>query len=185
MLERPNLSDEQIQHSLHEAYRLTLTQVTFLPIGYDMSASVFRVQATDDHTYFLKAKTGEIKIAQIRTLILFQLTDQAAGHLIHYWPIRTGRLWGEKTGSLFALLKMRCAFQIQNWSAHTIGEPLLKFGFEACLPRVQAAQHDASLIVTLHLPDAIGVLPNGLSIVLRYTFCFKLGMVHRAMIVFC
>ena len=63
MLERPNLSDEQIQHSLHEAYRLTLTQVTFLPIGYDMSASVFRVQATDGHIYFLKAKTGEINPA--------------------------------------------------------------------------------------------------------------------------
>jgi len=57
MLERPHLSDEVIAHCLQENYGISVAQIAFLPIGYDATASVFRVDAIDGRAYFLKAKS--------------------------------------------------------------------------------------------------------------------------------
>jgi hypothetical protein len=51
MLERPDLADETIGHCLHEYYGLVAQAIPFLPIGYDATAWVFRVEAADHASY--------------------------------------------------------------------------------------------------------------------------------------
>jgi spectinomycin phosphotransferase len=57
MLEKPNLSDDQIISTLNHHYNLRVSGLEFLPIGYDASAWVYRVE-TDEKRYFLKVKKG-------------------------------------------------------------------------------------------------------------------------------
>ena len=59
MLERPSLTDAQITQVLSERYRLNIAKITFLPIGYDMQSSVFKVETDTNANYFLKAKTSD------------------------------------------------------------------------------------------------------------------------------
>ena len=60
MLQKPNLSDDKIVSCLRESYGLTVTELEFLPIGYDMSAWVYRTGADDGETYFLKVRKGPV-----------------------------------------------------------------------------------------------------------------------------
>lgn len=58
MLTPPALSTDAIIAYVRDAYGLRICQATFLPIGADVNAAVYRV-ATDDGTpYFLKLKRG-------------------------------------------------------------------------------------------------------------------------------
>ena len=65
MLERPALSDEAITHCLQDNYGISAERIAFLPIGYDATASVFRVDATDGRAYFLKAKSVPVAEATL------------------------------------------------------------------------------------------------------------------------
>ncbi len=66
MLERPALSDDSIRHSLLVNYGISAAQIEFLPIGYDATASVFRVIGGDGTDYFLKTKTVPVAPAPLR-----------------------------------------------------------------------------------------------------------------------
>jgi hypothetical protein len=63
MLERPDLADETIGQCLHEHYGLVTQAITFLPIGYDATVWVFRVEAADHVSYFLKVKCVPVTAA--------------------------------------------------------------------------------------------------------------------------
>lgn len=65
MLERPDLSDAAIVACLRDSYRMAAGAITFLPIGYDATASVFRVDTTDRGCYFLKAKSVPLRTAPL------------------------------------------------------------------------------------------------------------------------
>jgi spectinomycin phosphotransferase len=56
MLEKPNLSDEQIVSRLQEEYNLHVTELTFLPIGADSRTAVYRVFTEERVAYFLKLR---------------------------------------------------------------------------------------------------------------------------------
>lgn len=58
MLTPPALSTDAIIACLRDAYGLRICQVTFLPIGADVNAAVYRVTADDGAPYFLKLKRG-------------------------------------------------------------------------------------------------------------------------------
>ena len=71
MLEKPDLPDNLINKSVQAEYGLDITQVTFLPLGYDMNTAVFRVDTHDGATYFLKLRKGlfdQITVAAPRFL---------------------------------------------------------------------------------------------------------------------
>jgi spectinomycin phosphotransferase len=55
MIEKPNVTDEQIISAAQENYSIPITGVEFLPLGLDSSAWAYRVEAEDD-TYFLKLR---------------------------------------------------------------------------------------------------------------------------------
>ncbi|MEZ4670957.1 MAG: aminoglycoside phosphotransferase family protein [Anaerolineae bacterium] len=59
MLEKPALSDVQIITSLSERYAIPVDALSFLPIGNDATAWVYRVES-GGLTYFLKVKHGAI-----------------------------------------------------------------------------------------------------------------------------
>lgn len=59
MLEKPNLSDAQIQTCLNASFGLTIQNLEFLPIGYDAYAWVYRIDAINQQ-YFLKVRKGTV-----------------------------------------------------------------------------------------------------------------------------
>jgi spectinomycin phosphotransferase len=65
MLERPPISDDTIHRCMRENYGISAAAITFLPIGYDSTASVFRVDAADGKIWFLKAKSVPVAAASL------------------------------------------------------------------------------------------------------------------------
>ncbi len=60
MLEKPNLPDVKIAECLRDSYGLAVTDIAFLPIGYDASAWAYRVAAVSGQRYFLKLRRGTV-----------------------------------------------------------------------------------------------------------------------------
>jgi spectinomycin phosphotransferase len=66
MLTPPDLSPDVIAAYVRDAYRVGVTHVTFLPIGADADAAVYRLDSADRTAYFLKlrrARFDEIAVA--------------------------------------------------------------------------------------------------------------------------
>ena len=91
MLEKPDVQDERIAACLRDEYGLRARQVTFLPLGVDLNAAVYRVAADDETPYFVKLRRGvfdEICVALPRFLC-----DQGIAQIIAPLATRTGQLW--------------------------------------------------------------------------------------------
>ena len=58
MLTPPGLAATTIIGCLHDHYGLRISQVIFLPIGADTNSAVYRIDADDDTSYFLKLRRG-------------------------------------------------------------------------------------------------------------------------------
>lgn len=58
MLEKHPLSDLLIISSLNANYGIQVATLTFLPLGADMNASVYRADTVDQKSYFIKLKHG-------------------------------------------------------------------------------------------------------------------------------
>ena len=57
MIEQP-LSDQRIIDCLNTDYGIKVAKLTFLPLGADMNASVYKAEAHDQSSYFIKLKRG-------------------------------------------------------------------------------------------------------------------------------
>ena len=91
MLEKSNLPDEAIITSVQEAYGLEVVQVSFLPLGADVNAAVYRLQAMDGKTYFAKLKRGNF--SEIAVTLPRFLRDQGIEQIIAPLRTQTGQLW--------------------------------------------------------------------------------------------
>ncbi len=72
MLVKQPLSDQLIIDCLNTNYNIKVIRLTFLPLGADMNASVYKVEAHDQSSYFVKIKRGhhhDIGIAVVGLLI--------------------------------------------------------------------------------------------------------------------
>ena len=58
MLEKRALSDLLIISCLNTHYGIEVASLTFLPLGADMYASVYKAQSLDQKSYFIKLKHG-------------------------------------------------------------------------------------------------------------------------------
>jgi spectinomycin phosphotransferase len=58
MLEKNALSDQTIIKCLNTNYGIAVTTLTFLPIGADTNASIYKAQTFDQTSYFIKLKLG-------------------------------------------------------------------------------------------------------------------------------
>jgi len=58
MIEKPNITDEEIISALWKNYLVPAARVKFLPVGNDSSAWAYRVDSEDGSSYFLKIRKG-------------------------------------------------------------------------------------------------------------------------------
>ena len=65
------LSDQRIIDCLNTDYGIEVATLTFLPLGADMNASVYKAETHDQTSYFVKLKRGhhhDISIAIVELL---------------------------------------------------------------------------------------------------------------------
>ena len=71
MLEKQSLADQRIIDYLNTYYGIEVVKLTFLPLGADMNASVYKAEAHNQLSYFVKLKLGhhhDIGIAVVELL---------------------------------------------------------------------------------------------------------------------
>ena len=95
MLEKPDIQEEKIVACLQEEYGLLGIQVTFLPLGADPHAAVYRAITAEGTAYFVKLRWGVFDETVV-TLPKF-LRDQGIGQIIAPLPTKTGQLWANLT----------------------------------------------------------------------------------------
>ena len=91
MLEKPDLQDERIIACLRDDYELPIVRVTFLPLGVDRNAAVYRVVADDGMSYFVKLRRGVFD--EITLAVPKFLSDQGIKQIIAPLTTNTGQLW--------------------------------------------------------------------------------------------
>ena len=91
MLEKPDLDDQQLIVCLQQAYALDIMQISFLALGADFNAAVYRARATDDSEYFVKLRSGPFNETSL-TLPTF-LHAHGAGYIIAPLQTQTGAPW--------------------------------------------------------------------------------------------
>ena len=89
MLEKPNLPDSQLIAGLRAGYGLAVTTLEFLPIGYDASAWLYRVNA--DQPYFLKLKRGPFYLPSVT--VPHYLKTSGIEPVVAPLPTTSGDLW--------------------------------------------------------------------------------------------
>ncbi len=93
MLERPNITDEAIAAGMLGLYGLAVNDVTFLPIGYDVQSSAFKLQAQDGKSYFLKLRSGNFIPITVKVPEL--LSSLGINGIIPILKTRSGASWGK------------------------------------------------------------------------------------------
>ena len=91
-----DLPDDTLDAGLRTHYGLAVTAVTFLPLGQDSSAWVYRVRTADDASYFLKVRTSVANAPSL--LVPRYLHDHGVAQVIAPLPTTTGTLWAEVAG---------------------------------------------------------------------------------------
>ncbi len=91
MLEPPAVSDEAILASVRASYGITVAGLTFLPIGDDSATWVYRLDAANGGSYFLKLRKGAANEPSF--VVPRHLHDQGVTHVMAALPTSTGALW--------------------------------------------------------------------------------------------
>lgn len=91
MLEKPNVPDDQIIACLRHLYGLPITAITFLPLGVDVNAAVYRAGAADGTAYFVKLRRGPFQEAYAHLIRL--LADAGIEAIIPPLVTQSGSLW--------------------------------------------------------------------------------------------
>jgi spectinomycin phosphotransferase len=90
MLEKPNIPDEAIIFHLQEEYGLSVTALTFLPLGADSRTAVYRVTA--DRAYFLKLRKNFDKVI---VLVPLFLKESGLQEILVPYKTKSGRRWAD------------------------------------------------------------------------------------------
>lgn len=85
MIEKQSFSDQLIVDCLNTVYGIKVAALTFIPLGADRDASVYKAQAYDQSSYFVKLKRGYHN--DISTIIQLLLHDAGIQQIIS--PIKT------------------------------------------------------------------------------------------------
>jgi spectinomycin phosphotransferase len=101
MLTPPAISADTIIAHVRESYRLGIRRVTFLPIGADANAAVYRVEAEDGKPYFLKLKRGTFD--DVAVAISAFLHARGIRHVMAPIETATHGLWARGHGFAWML----------------------------------------------------------------------------------
>jgi spectinomycin phosphotransferase len=102
MLEKPALEDEQIINRLQEEYGLSIEIISFLPLGADVSSSVYRAITIDKEYYFVKLRKGGL-FKKSSVVIPNFLSTSGMKQVIPPLKTKTGQLWINITHFIAAL----------------------------------------------------------------------------------
>lgn len=91
-----DLSDDMLRTSLGARYGLVVADLTFLPLGQDSSAWVYRVETATCAPYFLKVRRRVTNPPSL--LVSRYLHDQGVPQVIAPLPTNTQTLWTEVEG---------------------------------------------------------------------------------------
>ena len=91
MLEKPDLAEELIRRCLRDEYGLTDVDVAFLPLGVDVNAAAYRVDAPGGEAYFLKLRRGAFDARSVELPKL--LSDEGVRQVLGPVVTSEGRLW--------------------------------------------------------------------------------------------
>jgi len=80
MLVKPPISDQRVIDCLHTYYGIKVATLTFLPLGADTNASVYKAEARDQSSYFIKLKHGHHH--DIGIAVVGLLHDAGIQHII-------------------------------------------------------------------------------------------------------
>jgi spectinomycin phosphotransferase len=91
MRDDPGLDRARIAAAVEEQYGIPVRAVTWLPVGYDLNAAAYRIDAADGTAWFLKIRFGPAQ----ETALAVQQALIAAGipNLLPPRPARSGALW--------------------------------------------------------------------------------------------
>ncbi len=145
MLTPPAIATSDIAARLGEWYDLPVLAVTFLPLGADEFAAVYRVEAADGAAWFLKLRRGAF--AAVSVAVPAWLRASGITGVMAPVPTTAGRLWASAHGYTWILYPF---FEGANGYATPLTEAQWPvFG------RVLAAIHGASLP-----PDLAALVPR-------------------------
>jgi len=91
MLEKPDLQEQLIISRLLDEYCLQASELTFLPLGVDVNAAVYRL-VTDGEIYFLKLRKGEFD--EMTVAVPQFLKSLGIAHILAPLPTQKGKMWG-------------------------------------------------------------------------------------------
>ncbi len=92
MREPLKLANTAIIAALHTHYAISITTLTFLPLGADSGSAAYRVQTADGATYFLKVRTGA-GFSLPSLVVPRYFHDQGVPHIAAPLPTTSGALW--------------------------------------------------------------------------------------------
>jgi spectinomycin phosphotransferase len=101
MLTPPDLSTDSIIAFVRASYGLRIRQVAFLPIGADIDAAVYRLEAEDNSAYFLKLKRGNF--AEIAVALPALLNARGIRHVMAPIATAASQMWASEQGFTWIL----------------------------------------------------------------------------------
>ncbi len=90
MLEKPAINDEILIRCLNDGYGKEIRAVSFLPIGADVNTAVYRAQASDNTSYFVKLRRGTSSVAAV--VVPTFLAESGMKHVIPALRTQNGGL---------------------------------------------------------------------------------------------
>jgi spectinomycin phosphotransferase len=94
MLEKPAIRDEDIVECVQTAYRATVIDITFLPLGADINTAIYRANTDDGAVYFVKLRHGSFD--EISVALPKWLSEQGIAQIIAPLATDTGQLWASR-----------------------------------------------------------------------------------------
>lgn len=139
MLTPPDLSTGAISARVGDVYGLTIRQVTFLPLGADVNAAVYRLDAHDGAAYFLKLRRGDFD--EVGVDVPAFLRAQGIQQVMAPLATRSSGLWTVAHGFTWILYPF-----MEGDNGYHVALPLAQWKtFGACLRAIHATELPAEL----------------------------------------
>jgi spectinomycin phosphotransferase len=90
MLDKPSILDTSLIECLHDRYALPIQQISFLPLGADRNTAVYRADAEEGASYFVKLRRDDFN--EMSLILPKLLRDQGIPHIISPLAVRDGRI---------------------------------------------------------------------------------------------
>jgi spectinomycin phosphotransferase len=141
------ISDNSLLAAVQAEYGLSIAELTFLPLGADPDAVVYRARAENGESYFLKVKRGQFE--EIGAVLTAFFQEQGMGSIIAPLPTKTGQLLA--TFGAFELMLYPFVEGQNGFKTKLSPEQWRTFG--AVLSGIHRLRHPASLFERIPVED--------------------------------